>query len=336
MANWFLLLPPEGGARQVATNLLNAFKQKIPAKALHFFDCKKYYSGFNTMLKNPEENMIVDLLNQSLIVQCIQYEITHLLVPALCPVTLFTLNLLKKQKITTIHWFVEDYRRANYWKDILPGYSWFLAVQKGYVQEECRKNNCRFAYLPTAPSEESVTFKRQDNNLKRKIDIGFVGFPTPYRIEFLEYLLSQDISLTIAGEGWDGYRGPLSDSIITGKWIDPQQAVQIMDSASLAINLSYEKPSGDLYDIQISPRVYDILSIGTTLLTEDVPLLHETIGDCHFYTFKNKEEATEKIHPIISDLDNENIKNKIENNRGVILQNHTWEKRAEQILELCS
>lgn len=55
MANWFLLLPPEGGARQVATNLLNAFKQKIPAKALHFFDCKKYYSGFNTMLKNPEE-----------------------------------------------------------------------------------------------------------------------------------------------------------------------------------------------------------------------------------------------------------------------------------------
>ena len=336
MASWFILLPPEGAARQVATSLLNAFKQKLPEKSLHYFDCKKYYSGFNTMLKNPEENMIVDLLNQSLIVQCIQYEITHILVPALCPVTLFTLTLIKKQKITSIHWFVEDYRRANYWKDILPGYSWFLAVQKGFIQEECRKNNCQFAYLPTAPSDESLKFKRLDTNLNKKTDIVFVGFPTPYRIEFLEYLLSQSFSLTIDGEGWDGYSGPLSDSIITGKWIDPQQAVQIMGSASIAINLSYAKPSGDLYDIQLSPRVYDILAMGTALLSEDVPLLHETVGDCHYYTFKNKEDAAGKIHQIISDLDKENIKNKIENNRSIILQNHTWEKRAEQIIELCS
>lgn len=103
MTKWFLMLPPTGGARQAATHLLNAFKQMSSSVSLHVFDCKKYLSGFNTLLKNPDEAMVVDLLNQSLVVQCLQYEITHLLAPALCPVTLFTLNLLKKQRITTIH-----------------------------------------------------------------------------------------------------------------------------------------------------------------------------------------------------------------------------------------
>ena len=336
MANWFLLIPPEGGARQAATSLLNAFKNKIPASSFHFFDCKKYISGFNTMLNKPDDDMVVDLLNHSLIVQCLQYEITHLLVPALCPIPLFTLNLLKKQNITTIHLFIEDYRRATYWKEIIPGYSWFLAVQKGPIREICEKSSCNFSYLPTAASEKSIKLKQQ--NVNKKADVSFVGFPSTYRIEFLEFLLSKNISLAIAGEGWNTYKGPLVDSIVTDTWVDFQQAAQILSTTSMALNLSYKEPVGDLSDIQLSPRVFDILSIRAILLTEDVPLLHETIGDCHFYVFKNREEAVEKINLILSELelDREDIKEKVEKNRRTILQKHTWEKRAEQIIELCS
>lgn len=338
MADWFLLLPPEGGARQAATSLLNAFKKKNPAGSLHFFDCKRYISAFNTMLKKPDDNMVVDLLNHSLIVQCFQYEITHLLVPALCPVTLFTLNLLKKQDITTIHWFIEDYQRATYWEEIIPGYTWFLAVQKGPIQETCAKSNCNYSYLPAAASGESIKFTQQNADKSKKADVAFVGIPSSYRAELLEFLLSKNISLAIAGEGWDAYKGPLLDSIVTDKWVDSQLAAQIMSTASIALNLSFKEPAGDLSDIQLSPRVYDILSIGAILLTEDVPLLHETIGDCHFYAFKNRENAVEKIHLILSELDfdREGIGERIEKNRRIILKKHTWEKRAEQIIELCS
>lgn len=336
MANWFLLLPPEGGARQASKNLLHAFKEKIPENSFHFFDCKKYISGFNTLLKKPDDTIVVDLLNQSLVVQCLQYEITHLLVPALCPIYLFTLNLLKKRGIVTILWFIEDYQRATYWKEVIPGYTWFLAVQKGPFKEICEKNSCNFAYLPTAASGESITFKQQ--NVPTTADVSFVGFPSPYRIGFLEFLQSKGISLAIAGEGWNAYNGPLRDSIVADTWVDSRQAAQIMCTASVALNMSFNEPAGNLSDIQLSPRIYDILSIGTILLTEDVPLLHETIGDCHFYAFKNREEAVEKIRLILSELeqDREDIEEKTEKNRRIILQKHTWEKRAEQILALCS
>jgi hypothetical protein len=336
MAGWFLLIPPEGGARQAATSLLNALQNNIPVNSFHFFDCKKYISAFSTLLKKPDDDMVVDLLNHSLIVQCLQYEITHLLVPALCPIPLFTLNLLKKQNITTIHWFIEDFQRATYWKEVIPGYSWFLAVQKGPIREICEKNGCTFSYLPTAASDESLRFKQQNSD--SKADVSFVGFPSAYRIDFLEFLLSRNISLAIAGEGWSTYKGPLADSIVAGTWIDFKQSAQIMNTTSMALNLSYNEPAGDLLDIQLSPRVYDILSIGSILLTEDVPLLHETLGDCHFYAFKNREEAVEKINLILSELehDREDIEEKTEKNRRIILQKHTWEKRAEQIIELCS
>lgn len=336
MNRWLLLLPPEGGARQAATSLLNAFQNKIPTISFHFFDCKKYISAFSTMLKKSEKEIVVDLLNHSLIVQCVQYEITHLLVPALCPITLFTLNLFKKQNITTIHWFIEDYQRATYWKEVIAGYSWFLAIQRGPIREMCKKINCHFSYLPTAASEESITFTQRD--VHKKVTVSFVGFPSSYRIEFLEFLLSKNLSLSIAGEGWNSYKGPLADSIVTGTWVDSQQAVKVLSSASIALNLSYNEPTGDLSDVQLCPRVFDILAIGTVLLTEDVPLLHETVDDCHFYTFKNREEAVEKINMILSELEQnrEDIENKMEKNRRIILQKHTWEKRVEQILQLCS
>lgn len=109
-----------------------------------------------------------------------------------------------------------------------------------------------------------------------------------------------------------------------------------MSSASIAINLSFKEPAGDLSEIQISPQVYDILSIGNILLTEDIPLLYETIGDCHFHTFKKKEEAADRIREILSDLNKESAKRQIEENRKIILQKHTWQKRVQQIIDLCS
>ncbi len=335
MTNWLILLPPTGAARQASSNLLNAFKQKVPASSIHVFDCSKYLTAFNTMLKNPDETMAIDLLNQSLVIQCLQYEITHLFVPALSPVTLFTLNLVRKQHIKTIHWFIEDYQRATYWREVVSGYSIFIAVQKGPLPKICKDNNCQFIYLPTAASQESINQYQQQKCLDKKADLAFVGLPSYYRVQLLEHLASQGISLTIAGEGWNEYKGPLSKYIISGTWVDSQQSASITNSALIALNASFKEPSGNLSDIQLSPRVYDILSSGTILLTEDVPLIYETLGDCHFYTYKNIEEIVNKVNTIKEEFNNDNLVKHIQENRQIILQNHTWQSRVEQIINLC-
>ncbi len=335
MTHWLLMIPPEGGARQASFNLLQAFQQNTTPTSLHWFDCNKYLSAFTSMLKDPDETMAVDLLNQSLIVQCLEHDTTHLFVPALCPVTLFTLNLLKKRGITTINWFIEDYKRAPYWKETISGYTWFLAIQKGPLQEICKKNACRFAYLPTAASEESIAQELQSAPIEPLADVAFIGLPSSYRVALLEHLLSQNITLAIAGEGWDAYQGPLSDSVITDKWVDTREASRIMKSASIALNLSFSEPKENISDFQISPRVYDILAMGSVLVAEDLPLLAETVGNCTYHTFKNKEEAAAVIRTVLSVINTEDTQNYLEKNREIIRQEHSWGKRVEQIIETC-
>ncbi len=336
MTHWLLVIPPEGGARQASLNLLHAFQKRFTSPSLHWFDSNKYLSALKSMLKDPDETMAVDLLNQSLIVQCLEHDTTHLFVPALCPITLFTLNLLKKSGIITIHWFIEDYKRAPYWKETIAGYTWFLAVQKGPLQEICEKNGCRFAYLPTAASEKSIASGQQHDQHEPIAEIAIVGLPTSYRVDLLEYLLSQNITLAIAGEGWDAYQGPLLDSVITDKWIDTQQATQIMRSAPIALNLSFSEPGDDYSDFQISPRVYDILAMGSVLVTEELPLLTETVGDCRYHTFKNKEEAAAVIRTVLSEINTDDTRNNLKKNREIIQKKHSWGKRVEEIIEICS
>lgn len=336
MSTWLFLLPPTGAARQSATNLLKAFKQYGSQNSVHVFDCSKYLTAYNSMLKSSDENMAVDLLNQSLVVQCLEHECTHLFIPALSPVTLFTLNLLSKQKITTIHWFIEDYRRATYWKEVISGYQFFLAVQKGPIPEICKENNCHFAYLPTAASDESIEHFQHLNHQGKKADCAFIGLPSSYRVKVLENLSSQGVKLAIAGEGWNAYKGPLSKYIISDKWVDSKQSALITGSAYLALNASFKEPLNNSTDEQLSPRIYDILSSGVVLLTEDVPLIYETLGDCHFYTYKNIEEVFDKVNQIKTDARDGTLGKPLKENRRIILQKHTWQKRVEQLINICN
>jgi len=335
MGNWLFLLPPDGAARQNALYLLNAFQAKTASRhQVHVFDCKKYLAGFDNLLKTPGGDMSVDLLNQSLIVQSLQYKTKRCFIPALCPVTLFTLNLLREQQITTIHWFIEDYKRAAYLRDVLPGYSWLLAVQKGPLPELCRSMNCQFHYLPTAASDYCISLADTHRGEKRRADIAFIGFPSPYRTALLEYLLSNKLSLVIAGEGWHSYRGPLRESIVSGAWVDAPRAAQILGSAAAGLNISFDDPFAHPADAQISPRVFDILALSQALVTEDVPLLHETLGDCHYYTFNSREKAVAQAKKIVAETADERVQKKYRENRDVLLQKHTWEKRADDIIAL--
>jgi hypothetical protein len=329
-----LLLSLEGGARQVSESVALSFKSKLGPETFHIFDCKKYLSSFLLILKKNDETMAVDLLNQSLIVQCLQYSITHLFVPALCPVTLFTLNLLKNLNIMRIHWFFEDYRRAYYWKDVIAGYSWFFAIQKEPIKHLCEVNRCQYRYLPTAASDTVIAFSSQKKKYEKNTDVSFIGIPSEYRISFLEFLAQNGISLSIAGKGWGNYCGLLSRYIIENSWIDSIKMVEIVNHSRIALNLSVKNPNEEILSAQLSPRIFDVLTSNSILLTEDVPLLFETINNCYFHTFKNKENALTEIVSILQNYSFEKLHKKFTENHKIICTNHTWNNRIDKILSI--
>jgi hypothetical protein len=325
---WFLVLSPDGAARSVSMHCAKAFELKFGSDC-KTFDCLTYRNAFSQMQKHENDEMTVDLLNQSLIVSCLDFSATHILVMALSPVTVFALNLLRKKGVKTIHWFFEDFQRATYWKDVLAGYDHFCAIQRGPLPEACAASGAEYHFLPTATN---MAIPTQNIRGDRPYEIGFIGIPSLYRISLLEFLLSKGLRIAIAGSGWNNYHGPLRQSIVKNGWVNEEEYFELLQRSKIGINISVDEPV-DRALTHISPRVYDILIAGCALVSEEVPLLAESLPHCTYYTFDSTESAFRIIQKALSDctLSLSNIEKNINN----VVLNHTFEQRVEQLVKLC-
>ncbi len=327
-AKWLMVLPPEGAARQVGEMAWDALCGLLPPERRKLFDIKPYLDGFDKLLKNPTDDMVVDLANQSLVVQCLDFQATHLLVLALAPITAFTVGLLRRNGVITAHWFYEDFRQAKYWSAVVPAYQHFLAIQRGPVEEACRVAGTRFHYLPTAamlPPRASVRPWRE-----RPDGIAFIGFPSAYRVEVLEAIVREGLPLRIAGAGWEKYRGPL-ESFLTGKgWFGAEEAGKLLDGARIGLHVPAEDPRADRGNSHVSPRLYDILASGCYLLSEEAPLIRESLGPCEFREFRGPAEAVRAAKALLTEGVSESA---LASNRAHALAEHTFTRRMRDIMD---
>lgn len=329
---WVFVLPPEGAARQVGEKAWKTLAGLLPAADRKLFDTKTYLDAFDRLLKEPADNMVVDLANQALIVQAMDFGATHMLVMALSPVTRFTADLLKRRGVRMLHWFIEDYRQAKYWKDVLPAYSDFLAIQRGPVEKACAEAGVRFAYVPTAPilkTRDAVKGWRE-----RESTVAFIGFPSRYRIEVLETMAREGVPLRIAGLGWDKYRGPLEPSLTGRGWFGPEEAFRLLEGARIGLHLPNDDPASGRGDSHVSPRVFDILAAGCLLLSEEAPLIRETLAGCGFVEFRGPSEAARAAKAALAEAPAEDV---LARNRDIALLEHGFARRMADILAIgCS
>jgi len=324
---WMLVLPPEGAARQVGEKAWETLAAQLPAADRKLFDTKTYLDAFDRLLKEPSDTMVVDLANQALIVQALDFEATHILVIALSPVTRFTVDLLRRRGLRMVHWFIEDYRQAKYWKDVLPAYSDFLAIQRGPVEAACAAAGVRYAYMPTAPilkPREAVRPWRD-----REAAVAFIGFPSRYRVDVLEAMAREGIPLRIAGLGWDRYRG-LLESHLTGRgWFGPDEAFKLLEGTRIGLHLPNDDPSSDRSDSHVSPRVFDILAAGCLLMSEEAPLIRETLAGCGFTEFRGPLEAARAAKAAFAEPPADET---LARNREIALLEHSFARRMADIL----
>ncbi|MBN1129370.1 MAG: glycosyltransferase family 1 protein [Chitinispirillaceae bacterium] len=325
---WCIVLSPDGAARTVSTHIAKTGVSEAGDRC-KVFDTFTYRQTFTRLLTQTDDTLIVDLLNQSLIVSCLDFKATHLLVTALAPVTLFALNLLRSYGVVTVHWFFEDFRRAPYWTDVAEGYDHFCAIQRGPVEAYCRGKNIRYHFLPTACSvPEPFAIGNE-----RPYDIVFIGIPSAYRIDCLEKLASEGRSLAIGGGGWKSYRGPLEKYIVGREWIDSQASWRLLNQSKIAINLSVDEPREREYT-HISPRVYEAIAAGCLLVTEKTPLLADSFPGCPCTTFTTIDEACGQIATMLRHYGSSSGER--ENNRRMVLSGHTYRKRFEQLMNIAA
>lgn len=327
MQKWLVTIPPMGAAREVALSAGRAFSSLgIPAVT---FDYGSYQKLFDEFMPTADDTLRTDIINQSLIVKALDHDAQVLLVNALTPISLFTLHLLRRQGITTVHWFYEDYRRAVYWQEILGGYNIFCAMQRGPLPQACAKTGTHFLFLP--PAVEPA-LARTSPEIPATVDVAFIGIPSPYRIELLEFLLREGVSLALAGHGWSAYHGPLEASIVHRTWTDRDTANRIYSSARAGLNLSVDRPIPGDQDTHVSPRVYELALAGLPIISENVPLLSESTFGLKVSTFATTNElaALVKFHcaaparPATASSD-ENIR--------AVTALHTYEQRIRVLVD---
>ena len=322
---WCVVLPPHGAARLVGLQILSVMQQMKQIQSVTAFDCNTYLSAFDKMFKIPSDDMAVDLMGNALVTSCFDKQIDAVLVLALSPVTLFVLNIFKKNSVKTVHWFYEDFAKAKYWNEVVGGYDLFCAIQHGPIETECAAAGSQYLFLPTATNlgfKPPVTIP--------EYDVSFIGIPSAYRIAILESLANAGVSLTIAGEGWSSYTGSLQKYIRQGKWTSAEDSVLTICSARIGINLSYSSPFENPEHAHISPRVYDVCGCGRVLLTEDVPLLQDSCSGLTYEVFDSVENAVAKTQQILKEY--ERFAEITLQNIATIFDNHTYTKRVEDIL----
>jgi hypothetical protein len=324
---WFIVTAPDGAAKSLSHHAAKAFTVVLGTDRCKLFDCAVYRQAFENLLKRPDPDMVVDLLNQSLAISCLDFRADVCFITALSPVTLFTLRLLRSYGVKTVHWFYEDHRKATYWKDVLDGYDHFFTIQHGPFEAVCHERGVARHFLPAATGCGELEYRET----QRPYDAVFIGIPSSYRIAVLEALAHSKVRLAIAGSGWGAYRGPLQQFIVTSAWIDETAAFRIMRQAKIGINLSFDNPSGR-GDVHIGPRVYDLLAAGCTLLSEENPLLEESVPDCAMHTFRSIDDAPAAILKLLTNYDH--LKPGNDCNRAIVLENHQYTHRVREIVRI--
>jgi hypothetical protein len=329
LPRWILVLPPEGAARTVGEKTWEALCAALPDRQRKIFDTKAYLDGFDKLLKHPTDDMTVDLMNQALVVQCLDFQATHILVLALSPITYFTVDLLKRHGITTLHWFYEDYREARYWREVLPAYHYFLAIQRGPLEAACREKGTRFHFLPTALTIATDRPARAWAN--RSVDIAFIGFPSAYRVSLLEGLARAGFRLQVAGSGWDKYHGPLEACLAGRQWTGVAETAGLLESARIGLHIPSENPALEREHCHISPRIFDILASGCLLLCEEAPLIRESLPGAVYRSFMGSAGLVDAVRSALREGFSDST---AAANRELVLREHTFGRRISEILGL--
>lgn len=186
------------------------------------------------------------------------------------------------------------------------GGGWIFQAQKQDWLRNLQAGTMQAAWLPLAADPEVW---KPDLEVTRMLDVAF------------------------GGNVWDGTRREILDRIAKvyslGTFIgSPENLASAYSSAKVGFNISSFYGTPVAYDINM--RVFEVLSCGVPLVTNDIPELAEVgiMADYHCLTYHNLEEVLPKIQQAMSEP------HLGERGREYILADGTYKHRMEHALEI--
>ena len=307
-------------------------------------DMSGFNNGFELMddlVRDPARRKFmhssyVEMLSATLTESFTEKPIDVLICMAQAPVSAKFLTELRKKGVITVLWFVEDYLRFTYWRDMAKYFDFVFTIQKGDCIEQIRRAGAgEVHYLPTAfdpfvhaPLKLSDTERTQWGS-----PLSFVGAGYHNRQQMFASLAHHPFK--IWGSEWPTCK-PFDQMVQQGaRRISAEEYVKIFNATEINLNLhsSTERdgvePNGDF----INPRTFELAGCGAFQLVDERTLLPEAfeIGR-EIITFNSFSDLTEKIQYYL-----EHPQERVEiaqRARARVLRDHTYNKRIEQMLSV--
>lgn len=326
--------PIDGGSYPISKYLVSALKH-FGYRVL-FFDFSDFYHVreavnkyyLHDFSKNQYTNSVVELCSQALLNGCRTERPQIVFALSQAPITPVTLKALRDEGIITCMWFVEDFRRFTYWKEVAPYYDYFYVIQKKAVSEISKLCPNVF-YVPVGcdPSVHKPVQLTEEERLKYSSDVSFIGYGYPNRVQTFSRLTRYN--LKIWGKMWPKTK-PFS-RIATEVYLQPEEYIKIFSASKINLNLhsSSEKDFIEPFGDFVNPRTFEIASCRAFQLCDKRLHLSELFGDT-IQTFETLSELKDKIEYFLARPDERfEMANK---SFEVATKKHTYIHRAEEMM----
>ena len=335
-----VLGPFHGGTLPTATYTYQALQRM--GQRVRGIDVSGFNDGFMLLeqfVKNEARHGVmrgqyVELVSQVLLESFQEKPVDILICMAQAPISAKALTELRSRGVITVLWFVEDYLRFTYWREMAKYYDFVFTIQKGECIEKIKAAGAgEVHYLPTACDpffHVPVELSKEDKE-RWGSPISFVGAGYHNRVQ--TFATMANYPFKIWGSEWPN--GKPFDRLVQeeSRRINPEEYIKIFNATDVNLNLhsSSERdgvdPSGDF----VNPRTFELAACGAFQLCDERQLLPELmeVGK-EIITFSSREEMIAKMEHYLAHP--EERKQVCERARARVIKDHSYERRLEQML----
>lgn len=253
---------------------------------------------------------------------------------AQAPLSMPVLTQLRRKKIVTAMWFVENFRHLTYWQQLAGGYDfWFVMQQHDCREAFLRAGASHVSYLPLAadPAVHRPLSLSVEEQIEYGADVSFLGAGYRNRRQLLPELVGQDWTFKLWGNEWNepGSLAPVLQR--GGARIDSETSVKIFNATGINVNLhSYSGEGLDPNGDGVNPRTFELACCGAFQVIDDRTLLPELFEPSMLGVFSRPEELVPTVRKFVGDP--ERRAEMATQARHRVLQAHTYAHRMQSLL----
>lgn len=337
-----VLGPLQGGTLPIlgyTTRALSSLNQRVRECDMSPFATG--YHALNSMLKEPQRQQamhgnFLEFLSQGVFESAIEKKVDILICMAQAPITGRVLNELRARGVVTVLWFMEDYLRFTYWKEMAKFYDFVFTIQNGECLNLIKSAGAgEVHYIPAGcdPIIHTPLSLTPEDKQEWGSPISFVG--AGYHNRQQVFASFAEMPFKLWGTEWPGCK-PFDRMLQKGgKRLTPEEYIKIFNGTDININLhsSTERDGVDPYGDFVNPRTFELAAAGAFQLVDERSLLPELfeVGK-EIITFSDPKDLKSKIAYYLERP--EERKAIAARARERALREHTYGHRIKEMLSL--